>query len=95
MVRLKVGNDLNKNMKSMETIKLKSVAMATAYKYVINKKHTWNQSTRPEEHLCQKQSIIYIKHHQYILGLPKSSALISNNSFYQREQNLEVLIRSF
>ena len=39
---------------------------------IINKKHTWNYSKRPEEHLRKKQSIIYIKHYAYILGLLKS-----------------------
>ena len=36
-------------------------------------KHAWNHIRRPEEHLCKKQSIIYIKYHTYILGLLKSS----------------------
>ena len=64
--------------------------------------YTWDHSKRPDEHLCKKQSIIYIKHHTYILGLQiisyfnpklqKNQALITA---YIDAKKPEVLSRSF
>ena len=83
MVKLEVRHDLN-NMKSTGNFfKLKSIAMVTEFNSIkiINKKHTWNYSKRPEEHLCKKQSIIYIKHTSIICLLKsfKKSLILTQN----------------